>query len=147
IICVLVVVVLSAKASGGEPTIFNYQMKIVVSGSMEPKIQTGSVILNKLPESDTSYEKGDIITFHSDDKLITHRITDIKEVNGEEIYQTKGDNNNAPDADYVSKADIVGKYAGITIPKLGYMTRFATSKMGFSFLLFIPGLLLVLSAG
>lgn len=144
---ILVVIALGTKASGGEPTLFHHQIKVVVSGSMEPEIQTGSVILNKLPASDTTYEKGDIITFHSDDKLITHRIVDVKDIKGEEIYQTKGDHNNAPDTDYVSKEDIVGIYAGFTIPKLGYLTRYATSKMGFSLLLFIPGLLLVLSAG
>lgn len=144
---VLVVVALSAKASGGEPTLFNHQVKVVKSGSMEPEIQTGSVILNKLPVSDTTYAKGDIITFHYEDRLITHRIVDVKEVKGEEVYQTKGDNNNAPDTNYVSRENIKGKYSGFTIPKLGYMTKYATSKMGFSLLLFIPGLLLVLSAG
>ena len=144
---VLVVIALSVKASGGEPTLFNHQIKVVVSGSMEPEIQTGSVILNKLPVSDTTYGKGDIITFHSGNKLITHRIVDVKEVQGEKVYQTKGDNNNAPEMEYVPEEEIAGKYTGFTIPKLGYMTRYATSKMGFSLLLFIPGLLLVLSAG
>lgn len=144
---ILVVIALSAKASGGEPTLFNHQIKVVVSGSMEPEIQTGSIILNKLPVSDTTYEKGDIITFHSEDKLVTHRIVDVKEVNGADVYQTKGDNNNAPDTSYVSKEEIEGKYAGFTIPKLGYLTRYATSKIGFSLLLFIPGLLMVLAAG
>src|SRR5699024_9728648 len=147
VIGVLVVVALSAKASGGEPSLFNHQIKIVLSGSMEPGIQTGSVILNKLPDSDTTYEKGDINTFQSEDQLVTHRIVDVKEVKGEKVYQTKGDNNNAPDTNYVSKEDIEGKYADFTVPKLGYITKYATSKTGFSLLLFIPGLLLVLAAG
>ena len=144
-ICLLAVLFLSTKASGGEPTLFQHQIKVVVSGSMAPEIQTGSIILNKLIEPDTTYKKGDIITFHSEDKLVTHRIVDVKEVKGESIFQTKGDNNNAPDAHYVSKGDITGKYTGFTIPKLGYIANYVTSEMGFALLLFIPGLLMVLS--
>lgn len=143
----LVFLVLSAKASGGEPSIFGYQVKVVVSGSMEPAIQTGSIIVNKLIGKNTSYKKGDIISFQAGDKVVTHRITDIRTTNTETMYQTKGDNNNAPDANYVLQQHIVGKYTGITIPKVGYVIGHATSKTGSALLLFIPGLLLVLSAG
>ncbi|MYL61568.1 S26 family signal peptidase, partial [Virgibacillus halodenitrificans] len=37
-------IVLSTKLSGGEPQVFGYQLKTVLSGSMEPGIQTGSII-------------------------------------------------------------------------------------------------------
>src|SRR5699024_8279912 len=97
---ILVVIALSAKASGGEPTLFDQQIEVVVSGSMEPEIQKCSMILNKLPVPDTTYEKGDIITCHSEYKLVTTRIVDEKEVDGADVDQTKGDNNNAPDTNY-----------------------------------------------
>ena len=40
-------VVISSRASGGEPAFNGYQLKTVLSGSMEPGIQTGSIIAVK----------------------------------------------------------------------------------------------------
>ncbi|WP_231495884.1 signal peptidase I SipW [Paucisalibacillus sp. EB02] len=147
LICILAFFVLSTKASGGDPSIFGHQVKVVLSGSMDPTFNTGSIIVNKLVGSDTTYKKGDIITFQQDGNLITHRIVDVMIVNGNQLFQTKGDNNNAADSDYVQMQNIVGKYTGFTIPMMGYVIGFATSKLGSALLLFIPGLLIVLSAG
>lgn len=44
--------VVSTKLAGGEPQIFGYQIKTVLSGSMEPYIQTGSLIAVKTLDSD-----------------------------------------------------------------------------------------------
>lgn len=44
IIIAAVIVVISTKSSGGEPQLFGYQLKTVLSGSMEPEFKTGSVI-------------------------------------------------------------------------------------------------------
>jgi signal peptidase I len=147
LLCLLTLIVLSTKASGGEPAILGHQVKTVLSGSMEPIFQTGSIIVIELAKEGAAYQKGDIITFQSEDKLITHRIMDVKEANGDLLYTTKGDNNDGPDSDYVLPQNIVGKYTNFTIPYAGYIVNYATSKTGSALLLFIPGLLLVLSAG
>ncbi|MBM7588095.1 signal peptidase [Bacillus pakistanensis] len=147
LLCLLTLIVLSTKASGGEPTILGHQLKTVLSGSMEPTFQTGSIIVIELAKKGTAYQKGDIITFHSEDKLITHRIIDVKKANGQWLYTTKGDNNDGPDSDYVLSQNIVGKYTSFTVPYAGYIVNYATSKTGSALLLFIPGLLLVFSAG
>ena len=55
VILTLAVVVIAVKASGGEPTILGYQFKTVLSGSMEPTFQTGSIITIKLTEKDQEY--------------------------------------------------------------------------------------------
>ncbi len=144
--CSLAVIVLSSKASGGAPTILNHQFKVVLSGSMEPTFQTGSVIVIEKAVVDQKYKKNQIITFQSEDKLITHRIIDTKESNGQTLYITKGDNNDAPDRGYVLTQNIVGSYSDFTIPYLGYAVKYASSKWGSALLLFIPGLLLVISA-
>ncbi|MEI5907759.1 signal peptidase I [Bacillus spongiae] len=146
LLVVLAVLVLSSRASGGEPTIFGHQVKVVLSGSMEPTFLTGSIIVNEVVNKEATYKKDDIITFQAEDKLITHRIIDVKKVGDQMMYETKGDHNNAPDSGYVVSANIVGKYTGMTIPNAGYIIQFATSKAGSALLLFIPGLLLVLSA-
>ncbi len=144
-ICILAIFVLTMKASGGEPKLFGHQMKVVVSGSMEPTFETGSIIIHKLIDEPKIFQPDDIITFQTGDKLITHRIINTIDVNGDILYETKGDNNKTADAEYVKPEQIVGQYASITIPKLGYIVRYVHSKLGAALLLAVPGLLLVMS--
>lgn len=144
--CILAVIVLVARVSGGEPTILDHQIKTVLSGSMEPVFQTGSVIAIKLAEDPASFQKGDIITFHIEDKLVTHRITEAVENNGQVFYRTKGDNNDGVDLWNVPAENVVGKYVEVTIPYIGYAMNIAQSKTGTGLLLFVPGLVLLVSA-
>ncbi|WP_108670756.1 signal peptidase I SipW [Peribacillus acanthi] len=146
IVCILAMIVLSSRLSGGEPTILGHQVKAVLSGSMEPTFKTGSIISIKLADNTTKYKKGDIITFQKDQKLITHRIISVVNENGNVSYKTKGDNNDGPDLWKVSSQDVIGKYANFTIPYIGYAMNVANSKVGSALLLFIPGLLLFISA-
>lgn len=135
-------VVISSRASGGEPNVFGYQLKTVLSGSMEPGIKTGSIISIQPDENTTQYEKGDVITFRGqDDMIITHRILEVEE-NGQQ-YITKGDNNNGPDTQPVLAGDIIGHYTGLTIPFVGYVLDFVNSKIGALLLLVIPGIGLI----
>ncbi|WP_419179306.1 signal peptidase I SipW [Gottfriedia acidiceleris] len=145
-VCILAFVVLSSRIAGGEPTILGYQIKVVLSGSMEPTFQTGSIISIKLRNNHSTYQKGDVITFHKEKELITHRIIDIHKVSGKVLYKTKGDHNNAPDLWEVSKEDIVGQYTGFTIPYIGYAMDFTKSKEAGALLLIVPGILLLISA-
>src|SRR5690606_41037002 len=94
----MIFVVISSKASGGEPEIFGYQLKTVLSGSMEPGIKTGSIIAVKPGGDMTRFKQDDVITFMEEDgKLITHRITEVIASGDSVMYRTKGDNNNAED--------------------------------------------------
>jgi signal peptidase len=63
---------------------------VVLTGSMEPQIEAGEMILIK--EYD-NYKVGDIVTYCDEDFFITHRITQISD---KEII-TKGDSNNIED--------------------------------------------------
>lgn len=145
-ICLVAFVVLSSRIAGGEPTILGYQVKVVLSGSMEPTFQTGSIISIKLTNNQSTYQKGDVITFRKDKELITHRIIETQKENGKVVYKTKGDHNNAPDLWVVSTVDVIGKYTGFTIPYIGYAMNFTKSKEAGALLLIIPGILLVISA-
>lgn len=144
---VMAVVVVSSKASGGEPEIAGYQLKTVLSGSMEPGIQTGSLIAVK-PDGDMKrFKDGDVITFmDKEEKLITHRITEVMASGEQVMYRTKGDNNNAEDLQPVLSENVVAEYTGFTIPYLGYLVNFAQSRNG-AFLLLIPGILLLCYSG
>ena len=63
-------------------------------------------------------------------KIITHRIIGVKDTNGKVMYETKGDNNNGPDLEPVLAENVVGKYADITVPYVGYLLNYANSKAG-----------------
>jgi len=140
ILILLVLVVVSSRITGNDPTFFGYQFKNVLSGSMEPTFMTGSIIQLKVTEKEgTEYKTDDVITFKSENILITHRIKDII-YNGDDVmYITQGDNNDGPDQEPVKADSIIGKYTGFTIPYLGYVFGFASSKLGALVLLLIPG--------
>lgn len=136
-------VVVISKASGGEPQLFGYQLKTVLSGSMEPEMKTGSIIAVKLAEDKTGFQKDDVITFQADENiLITHRITEVVKSGESVLYRTKGDNNNAEDMNPVMSENVVAKYTGFTVPYVGYFINFTQSKNG-ALLLLIPGVLLL----
>ena len=91
------------NANGLTTKIYGYTTLIVSSGSMEPELMVGDVIIIKECES---YNKGDIITFNiNNEYLVTHRI--IEE--NENHYITKGDNNNSADDNIVLEEQIEGK--------------------------------------
>lgn len=99
-----------------------FRVLVVMSGSMEPSIKTGSVIIiNRV----TSYAVGDIITFSrgSDrqaDLTTTHRVVNIDNSLTPAVYQTKGDANKSADLTPVPARSVQGKVY-FTLPYLGYV--------------------------
>jgi signal peptidase len=121
-----------------------YRSFIVLSGSMEPKIHTGSVVAVKAQEE---YAVGDVITFGENAKTkkpTTHRIFEIKEdkIKGEKSYVTKGDANNAPDQKEIKESEILGKVF-LTIPYVGYAVSAAQKPIGFMLIVIVPAVILI----
>lgn len=138
--------VVSSKASKGEAKIFGYQLKTVLSGSMEPTFLTGSIIGVKPLSSEerNTLKKDDVITFKSNEEiLVTHRIIGVTKSGQNVLYETQGDNNDAPDNDLVLSENVVAIYSGFTLPYIGYFINFAQSREGSAILLIGPGLLLL----
>lgn len=136
----------SARMNGGIPTLFGKQMYEILSGSMEPKVHTGSVIFTNPSIDKKQLQVGDVITFnvpHQPGIIVTHRIVTVKNQNGEPTIETKGDANSSKDTWKLSTKDIIGKYTGMTIPYLGYYLNFLKSKLGISLILIVPGILLI----
>ena len=124
------------------PITGNIKFMTVLSGSMEPAIKTGSVVMTK-PASD--YKVGDVITFGPMSKTkppTTHRIAEITESNSVKTYITKGDANNAPDVREVLQKDIVGKVI-LDVPYFGYVVAFARKPIGFLLILIVPALAII----
>jgi signal peptidase len=98
---------------------------VVLSGSMEPTIETGSVcFINKHAKIENIKER-DIIAFKmKDGTLVTHRAIKIDDSG----IVTKGDNNKVADSNVVNKGNFVGKNL-FWIPKVGYVVKaFQTTK-------------------
>lgn len=98
-------------------SVFGYAVLEVISGSMEPTINVGDMIIINTHE--TNYEKGDIVTFYdTEGSFVTHRIVSINDT----YMITKGDNkNNALDGE-TSIDKIVGKHV-LTIPGFGRIIK------------------------
>ncbi|HLS65897.1 MAG TPA: signal peptidase I [Pseudogracilibacillus sp.] len=143
LLAALIFTFISSHINKEQPNLFGYQMKIVLSGSMEPDIKEGSIIFMKLREADELVEVNDVVTFLTEEEiLITHRIVAVEEK--DTLYVTKGDANDANDVAPVHINNIVGTYTGLTIPFLGYLFYFVTTKEGIIVTLIIPGVCLLL---
>ncbi|KGX86117.1 signal peptidase [Pontibacillus litoralis JSM 072002] len=148
LLIVMMLVVVVSKASGGEPSFMGYKVMSVLSGSMEPTFQTGSIIAIDPKEAEHIYDKGDIITFKKEEGiLVTHRITAVNGKGDTVTYETKGDNNDAADTEPVRTENVVGEYTDFTIPYVGYFLSFANSNLGTLLLMLIPGILLLIYSG
>ncbi len=115
----------------------NFKVKVVKSGSMEPAIRTGGIVVIR-PEA--VYRVGDVVTFGADTKTqipTTHRIVNISGTGASAVYTTKGDANDAPDPVDTRFADIRGKVV-LTVPYAGYILDFARRPIGFFLLVGLP---------
>lgn len=121
----------------------NIEVKIVKSGSMEPAIKTGSVVI--LRPADT-YAVGDIVTFGEDSKLripTTHRIVEVHGAGNATTFTTKGDANEEADPQPVPRASVIGKVYG-WVPYAGYVIDFARTPWGFTGLIGVPAALIII---
>lgn len=120
----------------------NYKILVVQSGSMEPTLRVGGLIVSKPAES---YQAGDIITFQEPDnpnELTTHRIVEEKQEGAKKTFITKGDANEDADSKAVSEKDIVGKVA-LHLPYLGYAVNSVKQPFGFFLLIILPATMII----
>ncbi len=104
--------------------VFPYYPSAILTGSMEPGIMPGDVVIvDKIEsmEEINQLKEGDVIQFKRDELLINHRIIEVINENGKKYYCTKGDNNNMPDEERVEVEDIKGIIT-MVIPKVGLPT-------------------------
>ena len=101
----LIVLVLLLMVPSLLPRIRGYQTYNVISGSMEPELPVGCLVLVK-SISPEMVKEDDIIVFHRGDSIITHRVVEVQKE--ERQFITKGDANESRDATPIPYQDLVG---------------------------------------
>ncbi|HLG70859.1 MAG TPA: signal peptidase I [Chloroflexota bacterium] len=122
------------------PTVFGYRTYVVLSGSMEPAIHTGAVVVAQ-PVPPTSLKVGDVIVYNRSDadERITHRIVDIKDADaGRPTFTTKGDANGAPDPWTVQYPTNTAGKVVFSVPYVGYLDAALESPQGRLAFIIIP---------
>ena len=166
IIALIVVAALSFGSRVSALSRLGVRFFAVTSGSMEPTIPTGSMLLvDTKPTSEIA--EGDIITYQktnpnsSEPSIVTHRIDSIehterqREYSDPEIedkdagtvqvyeFKTKGDANQDPDNYTVLPGEILGVYQW-HVPKVGYLINHIQSPKGFISFVIIPAMILII---
>jgi signal peptidase I len=121
-------------------------VKIVQSGSMEPNIKTGSIVII---HSQSSYKVGDVITFFfnsHDETPTTHRVVKMGEDDGEARFTTKGDANENVDPGEIEEDAVMGKVL-LSIPFVGYILDFAKKPIGFALIIGLPAAFIIFDEG
>lgn len=112
----------------------------VISGSMEPTIKVGDMII--IDTEAQNFKEKDIITFKDEvGSFVTHRIMEVKE----EGFVTKGDNNDSLDSDLVREENIVGRYC-FKIAGLGIFISALKNPITFVIIMLIGIILCFLSS-
>ena len=99
---------------------------VVLSGSMEPQIRTGSVCFVNTKASFEEIKAGDVIAFETvNGTLVTHRVIKIKDG----AMETKGDANQVTDGFTTTKENFRGKSV-FSIPCAGYVISWLQTVRG-----------------
>lgn len=121
LVAVLVVAVLVPRIAGATP----YS---ILSGSMTPTYPVGTLVVSR-PVDPDQIGVGTVVTYQlesGEPTVITHRVVQ-QAINdqGEPLFQTRGDANDAPDQKWVRPVQVRGElwYA---VPYLGYVNNWLT---------------------
>ncbi|MCH5192192.1 MAG: signal peptidase I [Oscillospiraceae bacterium] len=128
------------------PKIGGYAPLIVLTGSMEPNIMSGDLIIVKQIDGN-DVKKDDVIAFFDPDgngtSILTHRVNEIYEEDGTLYFKTQGDANNAEDRKPVSEDKLVGIYTDVRIAGAGSVAMFMQTTAGLVICVVVPLVLLV----
>ncbi|MDR0284600.1 MAG: signal peptidase I [Propionibacteriaceae bacterium] len=143
--CVTLLLLALAVALVVVPKITGGMSLTVLTGSMEPGIMPGDVVVTKGIDTARARDLqiGDVITFlpYADDPmLVTHRIIAKSVGSAGTSFTTKGDNNNTPDSwNPVNDYQVRGQLLYV-IPKIGYVRQW----LGPYTVWIVPGIAVIL---
>ena len=122
---------------------FGWRVDNLSSGSMEPELSAGDLVVTRPVEPEV-VAVGDIITFRpniADENLVTHRVIGIGQ-SSPLYFETKGDANLDPDPFTVPALNLEGRVY-FHAPLVGYAIPFLKTTAGLLVVLVVPGLITI----
>lgn len=146
VICLSVIIQVTTN---GYVQFGGYSLFRVVTGSMEPELPVGSLLVCKETPME-QIQMGDIVCFRSLNpkmlgKVITHRVIAIQNAqDGSLLLETKGDANLTADSEFVSQNNLIGKvnHSAKDDNIMASVVDVMTDKIGFLILILFPTLLI-----
>ena len=134
----------NAERGDWKPPLYNAY--IIVSQGMTPVIRVNDAIITKRVDA-TDIKVGDVVTYLSENPeypgiMITHRVIEKNQVNGEYYFVTKGDYNNIADPLTVKESQIYGKVV-MRIPKIGLIQVMLSNYIGWIAIIVVPALAII----
>lgn len=140
----LIILLMAATAFTFLAPRFGWSVDAVFSGSMEPELKVGSMVITR-PVEPEKIRAGDIITFYSplSERLTSHRVIAVEQASPLH-FLTKGDANEDADPFVVPARNVVGKVC-LHISYFGYIIQFVKTPLGFLLTICVPGLIVIIT--
>jgi signal peptidase len=125
------------------PSLVGGRSLTVLSGSMDPALKVGDIVIDR-QVSPADVRVGDVITFsdpEGTDKLITHRVRQLRIADGTAHVVTKGDNTNAVERWEMPAGGSLGRVE-YRVPLLGFLVFWLHGPFTRLGLIVLPALLL-----
>lgn len=141
LVCNLTIIIKGALFPEKPPSVLGLTPMVVLSGSMsgeaEDHIEVGDLVFVGRADPE-ELEVGDVIAYMNGGTTVTHRITAIDtNADGDLLFTTKGDANNAEDTTPVTEEQLVGIYRW-RIPKVGDFALFLQTPLGMLLFVGVP---------
>ncbi|MCC8120724.1 MAG: signal peptidase I [Oscillospiraceae bacterium] len=149
VICLCAAIAIQVQVKG-YASVFGFSAFRVVTGSMEPTLTVGSLVIARQTDIE-EIEVGDIVCFISSDAAIqgyvnTHRVIAVgTDASGQRVLTTQGDANTVADAAYVTEQALIGRVVWHSSEGNILMSGLSvlTSKMGFLICIAVPAMILL----
>lgn len=133
------------RVSSNKVTLGGFSIYTVISESMLPKYELWDMILTEEVDIE-DIKVGDDIVYMGEkddfkDKIVTHRVIDVKKEGDKYIFKTKGINNDIEDPE-ITGNQILGKVIYKSVI-LSFLSGIVNNIYGFYFLVFIPLVIII----
>lgn len=112
------------------PRLSGSQVYTVLTGSMEPTLRPGTLIVTR-PADPETVAVGDVITYQIESgkpEVVTHRVVATSyAAKGAVTFRTRGDNNATIDSDPVQPAQVRGT-VWYSVPYVGHLNSWVTGE-------------------
>lgn len=121
------------------PLAFGARPHTVLTGSMEPAIAAGDVVVVESIAPGAA-QAGDVVTFRDPEdqsRLITHRVRSVRRAGSQLWFVTQGDANNTTERWRVEVGGEVGRVVYV-VPWVGHVAVLARTPLGLLLFLLVP---------